>query len=108
VEFHALGVADMVPAIGQAAVAIQGRASETAKYADVFDAATARAVTLERAFQSAMGGGCHTAFAVHALPDVLHLFHETTGYRRVSLSEADYASPEATAARVLKDCGLRG
>lgn len=107
VEFHALGVVDMVPAIGQAAVAIQGRASETAKYAGVFDAATARAVSLERAFQSAMGGGCHTAFAVHALPDVLHLFHENTGYRRVALTDADYASPDATAARVLKEAGLR-
>ena len=29
------------------------------------DARTARAVTLERAFQAALGGGCQTAFAAH-------------------------------------------
>jgi hydroxymethylbilane synthase len=107
VEFRALGFKAMVPAIGQGAIAIQGRAGEAAQYAGLFDAATARAVTLERAFQAAMGGGCHTAFAVHADAGTLHLFHETTGIRALPLGEADYAAPAATAERVLRQLGLR-
>ena len=107
VEFRALGFEAMVPAIGQGAIAIQGRAGEAAQHAGLFDAATARAVTLERAFQAAMGGGCHTAFAVHAAAGTLHLFHETTGIRALPLGEADYAAPAATAERVLRQLGLR-
>ena len=55
----------MVPAVAQAAIAIQCRVADVARYAAHFDAATSRVVTLERAFQAALGGGCHTAFAAH-------------------------------------------
>jgi len=63
-------------------------------------------VTLERAFQTALGGGCHTAFAAHATADTLHLFHENTGLRSLPLTAADFAAPAATAARVLQQLGL--
>jgi hydroxymethylbilane synthase len=106
VEFHALGFNDMVPAVGQGAVAVQCRAADVARFAGVFDAATARFVDLERAFQHALGGGCHTAFAAHATADTLYLFHETTGRRSLPLSAADFAAPAATADRILKQLGL--
>ncbi len=106
VEFHALGFNDMVPAVGQGAVAVQCRAAEVARFAGVFDASTARFVTLERAFQHALGGGCHTAFAAHATADALYLFHENIGRRSLPLTDADFAAPAATAARVLKQLGL--
>ena len=48
-------------------------------FAAIFDAATARAVDLERAFQAALGGGCHTAFAAHVTGDTLYFFHENIG-----------------------------
>src|SRR5947209_4850980 len=72
VEFHALGYEHMVPAVGQAAIAIQTRSEDAAKFAGAFDVATGRAVTLERAFQTALGGGCHTAFGAHAAPNTLY------------------------------------
>lgn len=106
VEFHALGFETMVPAVGQGAVAIQCRAADAVKFAGNFDARTARMVDLERAFQTALGGGCHTAFAAHATEDVLYFFHEKTGLQRLPLVPADFAAPTAMAARVLKEMGL--
>jgi hydroxymethylbilane synthase len=107
VEFAPLAFDQMVPAVGQGAIAVQCREDEAAKFTAVFDAATARTVTLERAFQAALGGGCHTAFAAHATADTLYLFHESVGVHRVSINSADFASPVETAARVLSELGLK-
>ncbi len=106
VEFHALGFQSMVPAVGQGAIAVQCRAEEAGKYAGVFDAVTAREVALERAFQAALGGGCHTAFGTHATADRLYFFHEKTGLRSLPLVPEDFAHPAATAARLLQSLGL--
>jgi hydroxymethylbilane synthase len=106
VEFAPLDFDQMVPAVGQGAIAIQCREDDAAKFAAVFDAATARAVTMERAFQAALGGGCQTAFGAHVTGDRLHLFHENIGTRSVALTAADFASPTETAARVLQQFGL--
>lgn len=102
VEFAPLDFNQMVPAVGQGAIAIQCREDDAAKFAAVFDAATARAVNVERAFQNALGGGCHTAFAAHVAGDTLHLFHESIGIEAVALRADDFLDPAATAARVLR------
>lgn len=107
VEMRPLGFDQMVPAVGQGAIAVQCRAADAAKFAAVFDAATARAVAVERAFQTALGGGCHTAFAAHVEGNTLHLFHEQTGLRSVRLGDEDFAQPAVTASRVLKELGLQ-
>lgn len=106
VEFAPLDVTQMVPAVGQGAIAVQCREPDAAKFAAVFDAATARAVTIERAFQTALGGGCHTAFAAHVAGDTLHLFHESCGVQSRPLTAEDFAGAEAAAARVLRELGL--
>jgi hydroxymethylbilane synthase len=106
VVFRPLGFDQMVPAVGQGAIAVQCRAADAARFAPVFDAATARAVNVERAFQNALGGGCHTAFAAHVDGATLHLFHERSGLTHVALGEADFAAPAQTAARVLRELGL--
>ena len=106
VKLRPLAFNEMVPAVGQGAIAVQCRAADTPKFAWVFDAATARAVNLERAFQNALDGGCHTAFAAHATEDTLYLFHENTGLRRLPITDADFAGPVACAARILKQLGL--
>lgn len=107
VDFLPLNFDQMVPAVGQGAIAVQCREDDAAKFAAVFDANTMRSVTLERAFQTALGGGCHTAFAAHATADRLYLFHENTGLQSVPLTAADFAEPTETAARVLKEFGLK-
>lgn len=106
VEFHALGFADMVPAVGQGAIAVQCRATDTTRFAAVFDPATARALSLERAFQAALGVGCQTAFGAHATADTLYFYHEHIGLRQFPLGEAEFAAPAATAGRILKEMGL--
>lgn len=106
VEFHALGFDTVVPAVGQAAIAIQCRTADAAYFAPVFDQKTFRAVSLERAFQAALGGGCHTAFAAHAAAATLYIFHENIGLRSLPLTDADFANPKETAATVLRDLRL--
>lgn len=106
VDFLPLNFDQMVPAVGQGAIGVQCREEDAAKFAAIFDAATARSVTLERAFQNALGGGCHTAFAAHATGDTLYLFHEDTGLRSVQLSDAEFAAPVETAARILRELKL--
>ena len=104
--FVTLEYTQMVPAVGQGAIAVQCRVADAAKYATIFDAPTARAVNLERAFQSALGGGCQTALGVHTTADALYFFHENIGGRSLPLSSDDLNAPAATAARVLTQLGL--
>jgi hydroxymethylbilane synthase len=106
-EFRPIDFFRMVPAVGQGAVAIQCRAESAERYAKVLHGPTARAVTLERAFQNALGGGCHTAFGTYAGPDFLHFFHEQTGVRIFPLTTSDHTDPATTAARVLRALGLK-
>lgn len=101
-RFEPLNHDQMVPAVGQGAIAIQCRAGDAKKYATHFDATTARVVALERAFQAALGGGCHTAFGAHATSDRLYFYHEKTGRLTHALSDSDYAAPTFAAARILK------
>jgi hydroxymethylbilane synthase len=106
VEFAPLEFTQMVPAVGQGAIAVQCREADAAKYAAVFDAPTMRAVTVERAFQNALGGGCHTAFAAHVNGDTLYLFHENVGQKSFALAPQDFSAPVETARRVLQQLGL--
>jgi hydroxymethylbilane synthase len=105
-DFRVLDFNEMVPAVGQGAIAVQCRAAEVSQFASVFDAATARGVAVERALQQALGGGCHTAFGAHATNDTLYFFHESVGLHRLPLADADFAAPTATAARILKSLNL--
>jgi hydroxymethylbilane synthase len=106
-EFRPVDFFRMVPAVGQGAVGIQCRVADAAFLAPVFDTATALAVGVERAFQNALGGGCHTAFGAFASGDLLHFFHEQTGVRIFPLAAADYAEPAAMAARILRALDLK-
>ncbi len=107
VAFHPIEFGHMVPAVGQAAVAIQCRAGEEERFAAALDATTAKYVTVERAFQSALGGGCHTAFATHATADTLWFFHEEVGLRSLPLADADFASPVEFARTTLTHFGFK-
>lgn len=106
VVFHPLGFEHMVPAVGQAAIAVQTRAGEGVNLASAFDDRTYKTVTLERAFQHALGGGCHTAFGAHATADTLWFFHDQIGLRSLPLTSEDFANPTETARRTLKHFGF--
>ncbi len=106
VEFHAIGFESMVPAVGQGAIGVQCRSADVARFAGAFDPEAARALGLERAIQTALGGGCHTALGAYATPGMLYFFHEGVGVRTLPLSGGEFADPEAAAASILEGLGL--
>jgi hydroxymethylbilane synthase len=106
VEFRPIGYERMVPAVGQGAIAVQCRSADAGQFSGVFDAATERGLGLERAIQSALGAGCHTALGVYATPDTLYLFHEDVGLKTVPVTGADFDSPAKAADRILALVGL--
>ena len=64
------------------------------------------ALGLERAIQTALGGGCNTALGAHATADTLYLYHEKVGVVPVPIGDAELAAPAAAAARILGKLGL--
>jgi hydroxymethylbilane synthase len=106
VEFRTIDIERMVPAVGQGAIALQCRSSDTAQFESVLDHATARGLGLERAVQRALGAGCHTALGVYATAQTLYLFHETVGFKTVALADKDFAFPAEAAIRILGLVGL--
>ncbi|HUJ45008.1 MAG TPA: hydroxymethylbilane synthase [Opitutaceae bacterium] len=108
VEFRLLDFKEMVPAVGQGAIAVQCRADDAAFFAPAFDAATARQLALERALQGRLGGGCQLAFAAHAAGGTLYVFHEKIGARSLALAPEDFDQPEAATGRLLLALGLAG
>ena len=94
-EFVKLGLDDCVPAVGQAAVAIQCRTSDVPEYERALDSSTSIAVCLERAFMERLGGGCQVAFAVNYSDGKLRIYHKDCG--RVSRSiPIEYAKEKPT------------
>ena len=103
IEFRPFGLDEMVPAVGQGAVAVQCRRADLARFAPHLDAETGVRVGIERAFQTLLGAGCQIAFGAHASPDgSVRLFHERHGLRLVSY---DGSPVMDFAARVLRELG---
>jgi hydroxymethylbilane synthase len=104
VRFEVLSVEQSVPAVGQAAVVIQCRNEDKVRFSAFFDKETERAVRLERAFLEKMGGGCHVAFAAHYSEGKIHLFHDSTGYRVVEVSDEQIGNhSDSIAEKILRD-----
>lgn len=93
-RFVELSLTDSVPAAGQGAIGLQVRTADCGLYDGILCQVTARAVQLERAILAAMGGGCHSATAVHVDGNDLHIFDEEFGYRHVHLKDdLDWTQP---------------
>lgn len=85
VQFRKLTLDECVPAVGQAAVAIQCRAEDVDTFRPHLDEETAIAVNLERAFLEELGGGCQVAFAVNYFQSELRVYHKQCGREKKSL-----------------------
>jgi len=100
-------VAEMVPAVGQGALALECRADDTAirdLLAAVHHPPTDVAVTAERAFLAVLEGGCQVPMAAHATLDggrirLIGLIATLDG-RRVLRHEAESSADPAAAARL--------
>ena len=98
-----VGLDRMVPAAGQGAVALQTRAADAGILAPALDAATARAVTIERLFLARLGEGCHTAFACHVDGERVLLFRDDFGRREHPMPARDAAEAEPLVEAILRD-----
>ena len=103
VTFTHLSLEEMVPAVGQAAIAIECTSAMADVFKNAFDAPTAQAVELERKFLKALGGGCQVAYAAHIENNNFHIFHHSVGYRAYPINLQDPAASQATLKAILKD-----
>lgn len=78
--FIELPIEQVVPAPGQAAIAIQCRKSELMKYQDLFCEKTKLAVTLEKSFLRRLGSGCQIPVGAYYADNTFHIFHPETGH----------------------------
>ncbi|MEM9025527.1 MAG: hydroxymethylbilane synthase [Verrucomicrobiota bacterium] len=83
--FRPMTLGQMVPAAGQAAIALQCRAEDFETYSSYLCDSTAFSVNLERAVLAGLGGGCHTAVGVHASENQLHIYHHDHGRKDLDL-----------------------
>ncbi len=85
VSFKKLSLDECVPAVGQAAVAIQCRDEDVSLYEAALHTNTGVAVRLERAFMERLGGGCQVAFAVNYTDELLRIYHKDCGHETRSI-----------------------
>ncbi len=71
--FEPIALERMIPAAGQAAIALECRADDITAFSILADAETTRAVAIERAALAKLGGGCHSACAAYFDGRLLHL-----------------------------------
>ena len=105
-EFTELPIEQVVPAPGQAAIAIQCRTPELARYERLFCETTKQAVSLERAFLRRLGSGCQTPVGAYYADRVFHVFHPETGYVAFEAEVCSMSEIDTTLDMVFKDLKL--
>ena len=80
-EFIELSVEQVVPAPGQAAIAVQCRTEDLSKYKDLFCNETKLAVTLEKAFLKRLGSGCQIPVGAYYNKNTFQIYHPKVGHR---------------------------
>lgn len=88
-EFEPLNLNQMIPAVGQGAIALQCREGEAERFQALTDPATDQAVVIEREFLRMVEGGCQTAFGAHFTGHELLAFHEDAGRFSLSFNSLD-------------------
>ena len=110
-DIRPIEIDQMIPAVGQGALAVQCRAGDEAvlaALATMEDRVTRQAINAERAFLAAFGGGCNVPAAAHAHPDgadwiVYAAVEGQRGLRSLVERTTDPVSTALRAAAELKD-----
>ena len=90
-RFERLSIDEMVPAPGQAAIAIQVRADECERFSVLDHMETSKAVKIERSILDRLDGGCQVALGVHVVGNELFFFHEDCGIKSLKIGEKTLA-----------------
>tara|TARA_X000000950_G_scaffold69093_1_gene85569 strand:+ start:1482 stop:2339 length:858 start_codon:yes stop_codon:yes gene_type:complete len=85
-EFIELSVEQVVPAPGQAAIAVQCRTEDLSKYKDLFCNETKLAVTLEKAFLKRLGSGCQIPVGAYYNKNIFQIYHPKVGHRTFEIT----------------------
>lgn len=85
-EFIELSVEQVVPAPGQAAIAVQCRTEDLSKYKDLFCNETKLAVTLEKAFLKRLGSGCQIPVGAYYSKNTFQIYHPKVGHRTFEIT----------------------
>ena len=85
-EFIELSVEQVVPAPGQAAIAVQCRTEDLSKYKDLFCNETKLAVTLEKAFLKRLGSGCQIPVGAYYNKNTFQIYHPKVGHRTFEIT----------------------
>ena len=95
-EFIELSVEQVVPAPGQAAIAVQCRTEDLSKYKDLFCNETKLAVTLEKAFLKRLGSGCQIPVGAYYNKNTFQIYHPKVGHRtfEITLMAIDHVEHE--------------
>ena len=95
-DFLELAVEQVVPAPGQAAIAVQCRTEDLAKYEDLFCTDTKLAVTLEKAFLKRLGSGCQIPVGAYYREGLFRIYHPEVGHRtfEITITALDQVEPE--------------
>ncbi|WPJ95391.1 hydroxymethylbilane synthase [Coraliomargarita algicola] len=104
-NFIELPVHQVVPAPGQAAIAVQCRSEDFAKYENLFCAQTQLAVTFEKGFLQRLGSGCQIPVGAYYKAGLFRVFHPEVGHQefKITLESMDQIEPELDAImKVLK------
>ena len=88
-EFELLGLNQMIPAVGQGAIALQCREKEVERFREISHPETETAVSIEREFLCLVGGGCQSAFAAHFRDGALYAYHEKAGRFTLTFNSLD-------------------
>ena len=105
-DFEFLPIHEMVPAPGQAAIAIECREADLEQYTAIFCSETERIVELERAILRCLGSGCQTPVGVYFEAGTLHLYHQSIGYQSASLSLPELKEAQVVADSIIKQFNL--
>ena len=88
-QFERLNLNQMIPAVGQGAIALQCREEDVGKFGEISHRETETAVSIEREFLSLVGGGCQSAFAAHFRDGTLYAYHEKAGRFSLTFNSLD-------------------
>ncbi len=105
-EFVELPIEQVVPAPGQAAIAIQCREADLPKYEHLFCQQTKLAVELERAFLRKLGGGCQTPVGAHYTDGTFYIYHPETGHTTFEFALESLDEIDGVLAGILDDLKL--
>ena len=105
--FETLPFEEMVPAPGQAAIAIQCRREALSTYGNLFCERTKIAVSLEKAFLKRLGSGCQIPVGAYYANNQFRIFHPQVGYRCFEIDLQDEAGIEATLDRITAELSIQ-